>query len=81
MFPTSILRLLFFLLIHPHILYCSSVCLGKFSSIVNPVRIIQNKSIRVLSEKLEKELVQVYRDLRILPAARHHPLDILNKKN
>jgi len=78
MFPISILRLLYFSLIHPYILYCSSVYMGTFSSIVSPVRIIQNKSIRVLSGKSERDSVrEVYRDFRILPAAGLHHFYIL----
>ena len=46
-FPPNILRLLYFSLIHPYILSCSSIWLGTFPSIVRPIRVIQNNAIRV----------------------------------
>ena len=69
-FPPNVLRLLYFSLIHPYILYCSSIWLGTFPSIVRPIRVIQNNAIRVFCGVGNQEsLRSVYRDLNIMPAA------------
>ena len=69
-FPPNVLRLLYFSLIHPYILYCSSIWLGTFPSIVHPIRVIQNNAIRVFCGVGNQEsLRSMYRDLNIMPAA------------
>ena len=45
-FPPNALLLLYFSLIHHYILYCSSIGLGTFPSIVRPICVIQNNTIR-----------------------------------
>ena len=68
--PHRILRLLYFSIIHPYILYCSSVWLGTFPSLVNPIRVLQNNAIRLLCNKSYSDSVRLeYRRQKILPAA------------
>jgi len=45
-FRSYVLRLLYFPLIHPYSLYCSSVWFGTFLSIFRPIRVLQNNAIR-----------------------------------
>ena len=69
-FPQNVLRLLYFSLIHPYILYCSSIWLGTFPSIVHPIRVIQNNTVRVFCGVGNREsLRSMYSDLNIMPAA------------
>ena len=69
-FPPNVQRLLYFSLIHPYILYCSSIWLGTFPSIVRPIRVIQNNPIRAFCGVGNHEsLRSVHRDLNIMPAA------------
>lgn len=68
--PPSVLRTLYFSIIHPHILYCSSIWLSTFPSITNRVRVIQNNGIRVLTGKSNLVSVRAtYIDVKVLPAA------------
>ena len=68
-FSPNVLRLLYFSLIHPYILYCSSIWLSTFPSIVFPIRVVQNNVIRVFCGVGNQESWRsVYRDLNIMPA-------------
>ena len=59
-----------FFLIHCYILYCSSIWLGTFPSIVCSISVIQNNTIRVFCGVGNQEsLRSVYRDLNIMPTA------------
>ena len=70
-FPKSVLRNLYFSLIHPYILYCSSIWLSTFSSILKPIRVLQNREERILAGiSPSKPFREVYPTLEILPAAK-----------
>ena len=59
-----------FFLIHPYILYCSSVWLGTFPSILCPIRVLQNNAIRSLCGIGNRDSVRsMYSVINIMPAA------------
>lgn len=69
-FPKSVLRHLYFSLIHPYILYCSSIWLSTFSSTLKPIRVLQNHAVRILAGISPRMSVrEIYPTLKILPAA------------
>ena len=69
-FPSNDLRLLYFSLIHPYILYCSSVWLGTFPSILLPIRVVQNNTIGSLCGIGNRDSVwSIYSIINIMPAA------------
>ena len=47
--------LLYFNLVHPYNLYCTSIWLRTFSSILRPVRVLQNIVMRILVNLLSSE--------------------------
>ena len=69
-FPPFVMRLLYYSLIHPYILYCSSVWLGTFPSIARPIRVLQNNAVRLLDGLQPRDSVRnVYERVKILPAS------------
>ena len=69
-FPAYVLHLLYFSLVHPYILYCSSVWLGIFASVVRPIRVLQNNAVRLMVSFQPRDLVRnVYKRIRIIPAS------------
>ena len=72
-FPPNILQLLYYSLIHPYILYCSSIGLGTFRSLLRPIRVVQNNAIRVFFCGVgNRESRSVYSEINIKSAARFH---------
>ena len=70
LFPSNVIRLLYFSLIHPYILYCSSVWLGTFPSVLRPIRVLQNNAIRSLCGIGNRDSVRsMYSMINIMPAA------------
>ena len=69
-FPSNVLRLLYFSLIHPYILYWSSIWLGTFPSILHPIRMLQNNAIRSFCRIGSRDSVRsMYSIINIMPAA------------
>ena len=70
LFPSNNIRLLYFSLIHPYILYCSSVWLGTFPSTLSPIRVLQNNAIRSFCGIGNRDSVRsMYSMINIMPAA------------
>ena len=47
-FPQKVLRLLYFSLVHPYLLYCCSVWSGTFYVHLKPLRVLQNSAVRAI---------------------------------
>ena len=67
-FPKSVLRHLYFSLIHPYILYCSSIWLSPFPSILKPIRVLQNHTV-LAGNPPRQSVRELCPTLKILPAA------------
>lgn len=67
-FPKKVIRMLYFSLIHPYLLYCVTVWSSTFTSHLYPLRVLQNKAVRVLTNDLSQNSVRSrYHQLKILP--------------
>lgn len=69
--PTSILRLLYFSIVHPYLLYCSSVWSSTFGTHLLPLRVLQNSAIRLLIGKDNRgsSVRNEFMTLKILPVS------------
>ena len=67
--PKYFAVVIFFPLIRPYILYCSSIWLCTFPSLIRPIRVIQNNAIRVFCGVGNRESMRlVYSEINIVPA-------------
>ena len=67
-FPPKILRMLYFSLVHPYLLYCVSVWSATFITYLLPLRVLQNNAVRVLSGMRGSDSVRrQYDGIKILP--------------
>ena len=69
-FQDSVLRLIYFSLVHPYLVYCVSIWSSTFSVHLQQLRVIQNMALRVLSGDNRRTSVRSqYVQLNIIPVS------------
>lgn len=72
LFPCEILRMLYFSMVHPYLIYCCMVWSKTFVTHLHPLCVTQNMAIRVLYGNqidLSVSVRHLYREYKILPLA------------
>ena len=67
-FPRPVLRMLYFSLIHPYLIYCILAWSSTFVGHLSQIRVLQNKAVRVLTGDDKRSSVRArYAELHIVP--------------
>ena len=75
---SSVLRMLYFAFVHPHILYGIEVYANTYQSNLNRLVVLNNKILRILqNEGIQTRVVKLYRNYFTLPVSLLHTYQLL----